>query len=393
MRLKSFYAKTMSDAMKEVRDTLGEDAIIVATREEPGGKAVSVTAAVDNDSYARHKETESRIQSFLEQVEGGENQAGGQNKPKPGAEYDRPFAAGTQTQSGPHEDSDWLFENELNEIHEPEDTDAIVEALTDVMIRHGASSEVTDEILSCASVMGLEDARVSLVAALENLYEFRPLPTAASGKSIMMIGPPGSGKTLAVAKLAARGVMNGLNVGVITTDVVRAGGLEQLQAFTKILDVELVRASSPDDLTRKMAQLADMDQIIVDTGGTNPFEPEDMRELAQLISVGPADPVLVLPAGIDAHESSDMARTFRAIGAKLLLPTRLDIARRLGGILTAAHQGGLKFADASNTARVADGLVEINPRRLADYLMPQTKTSQKENAPEVTQQKRKTKAG
>ena len=47
MRLKSFYAKTMTEAMQMVRDTLGEDAIIVATREEKGGKAVRVTAAID----------------------------------------------------------------------------------------------------------------------------------------------------------------------------------------------------------------------------------------------------------------------------------------------------------------------------------------------------------
>ena len=47
MRLKSFYAKTMTEAMQMVRETLGEDAIIVATREEKGGKAVRVTAAVE----------------------------------------------------------------------------------------------------------------------------------------------------------------------------------------------------------------------------------------------------------------------------------------------------------------------------------------------------------
>jgi flagellar biosynthesis protein FlhF len=51
MRLKSFYAKTMTEAMQMVRDTLGEDAIIVATREEKGGKAVRVTAAIDPNDY------------------------------------------------------------------------------------------------------------------------------------------------------------------------------------------------------------------------------------------------------------------------------------------------------------------------------------------------------
>ena len=52
MRLKSFYAKTMTEAMQMVRENLGEDAIIVATREENGGKAVRVTAAVDDTSRA-----------------------------------------------------------------------------------------------------------------------------------------------------------------------------------------------------------------------------------------------------------------------------------------------------------------------------------------------------
>ena len=47
MRLKSFYAKTVTEAMQMVREMLGEDAIIVATREEKGGKAVCVTAAIE----------------------------------------------------------------------------------------------------------------------------------------------------------------------------------------------------------------------------------------------------------------------------------------------------------------------------------------------------------
>lgn len=360
MRLKSFYAKTMSDAMKIVRDTLGEDAIIVATREEAGGKAVSVTAAVDNDSYAKHKQTTDRIQRFLDEVDAGQVQEDDELE-----QVDPPASLRSDNQ-----DHDWLFDNELGD---DADNTAIVEALTDVMIRHGASSEVTDEILSCASVMGLEDPRVSLVAALENLYDFRPLPKTAARRALMMIGPPGSGKTLAAAKLAARSVMSDLQVKMITTDVVRAGGVEQLQSFTNILNVDLDRASSADELGAKLKNAQGADQVIIDTAGTNPFDPQDMRRLSRLIAVGSIEPVLVLPAGVDAHESSDMARTFGAIGAKWLLPTRLDIGRRLGGILTAAHQAGLTFADASNTAQVAEGLVELDPRKLADFLLPKQK--------------------
>ena len=37
MRLKTFNARTMSEAMKMVRDHLGEDAIIVSTQRGEGG--------------------------------------------------------------------------------------------------------------------------------------------------------------------------------------------------------------------------------------------------------------------------------------------------------------------------------------------------------------------
>ena len=47
MRLKSFTAKTMKEAMQMVRDELGENAVIVATREESGG--VRVTAALEQE--------------------------------------------------------------------------------------------------------------------------------------------------------------------------------------------------------------------------------------------------------------------------------------------------------------------------------------------------------
>ena len=54
----------------------------------------------------------------------------------------------------------------------------------------------------------------------------------------------------------------------------------------------------------------------------------------------------------------------------LLLQERYDIARRLGGVLSAAHHGGMSFTDAGNTPKVADGLLSLNPKILSKLLMP-----------------------
>ena len=306
-----------------VRDTLGEDAIIVATREEKAGKAVHVTAAIDPGA--------------------------------PAFELNRTGAAAP---------SDWL------QYDAEEDENAIAEELTDVMLRHGATEEIMDQIISCATVIGMEQPAQALIASIEHLFNFRPLPQKPVKKPIIMVGAPGAGKTLAVAKLAARSAMNSLKVAVITTDSVRAGGIEQLEAFTKLLRIPLQKAANAGDVRAILADLTGYDQIIIDTSGVNPFNADDLKNLAKILAAADMDPYMVLPAGADANESGEMARAFSAIGAIGLIPTRIDIARRLGGLLSAAAQGSLAFADASFTPKVADGLTVLSPRGLSELLMP-----------------------
>ncbi len=329
-----------------VRETLGEDAIIVATREEKGGPSrggsVRVTAAIDPSDYDEHAFDE---QSYRD--ESGH---------APAFEtHGRTSATSADT---------WL------QYDDEQDENAVAEEITDAMLRHSVPEDVMDQILSCATVVGFEQPGVAMVAAIEHLFEFTPLPNTATDAPIMFVGAPGAGKTLAVAKMAARGVMNGLKIGVISTDTVRAGGIEQLAAFTKLLRIDVQKADTPERLANAIESLRHCDQILIDTAGMNPFNTDDVKRLAKLIGAAQTHPYLVMPAGIDADESGEIARVFATIGAHTIIPTRIDIARRLGGLLAAAHQGGMNFADASNTPKVADGLFSLNPKTLSKLLMP-----------------------
>ena len=49
MRLKTFHADTLVSAMELVRQTLGPNAIIVATHEDDANRGARVTAAIDPD--------------------------------------------------------------------------------------------------------------------------------------------------------------------------------------------------------------------------------------------------------------------------------------------------------------------------------------------------------
>lgn len=320
MRLKSFYANTMTEAMQMVRDTLGEDAVIVATREERGGN-IHVTAAVEpNFEIAR---------------------------------------------SGQVSDSDdWL------QYDDEDEESAIAEEITEAMLRHNVPEDVMDNIISCATVVGLNDPSESLIAAIDHLFTFKSLSLNPDRNAQMIVGMPGAGKTLAIAKLATRATMAGLKVGVISCDTVRAGGVEQLSAFTNLLKADLIRAEDPAALKDAIASFTGYDQVLIDTPGINPFDKDDVRKIARLMNAGAITPHLSLQAGTDTEECSEIGRVFATLGVESLIATRLDIARRLGGLLAAAHSGNLTFCEASNTPKVANGLYDLTPQSLSRLLMP-----------------------
>lgn len=316
-----------------VRDELGEDAIIVATREDKnhlGQALVHLTAAIERE----HKY----------------------------AEDDFDVA-----------DEDWMYADDDNEA-------MVLEEVTETLLRHAVPEDILDQIISTASVLGIDEPRLALLSAIESLFKFNPLPTQPTKNPMMMVGPPGSGKTLAAAKLAARSAMGGLDVAVVTTDSERAGGYEQLEAFTKLMDIDLKIANTPAALKEVLLELRGFDQVIIDTSGANPFDKDSVKQLARLIGAAEIDPILVLPAGIHADEAGEMAQIFATLGAQRLLPTRVDVARRLGSLLAAAYSGGLAFTEVSATAKVADGLSQLTSKRLTQLLMPQANTAKMQKA-------------
>lgn len=316
MRLKTFQAKSMHDALKQVRDTLGDDAIIVSTREEQSGW-VRVTAAVEQ-----------------------------------------------------------MPEKAPPRVAAPElDEDTVIEIITDALLKHRVPGSVIDKIIATAIIVNNSDPQKTLARALQETFVFRDAAPQVTGKPLLLAGPPGAGKTLMTAKLAAQAVMNGQNPAVITTDIARAGGIEQLSAFLNILDLPLHQAEDHKSLQDVLAQVKGHAPVIIDTGGLNPFDPQEMKFLARLMAVTDMDPALVLPAGLDAEESAEMAMTFEVLGIRKLIPTRLDFARRLGGILCAADKAGLALCESSQTPQVANGITILSPQKLAELMMPHVPTA------------------
>ena len=316
----------MPEAMRMVREELGDNAIIVANQRSDDGGGVKVTAAIDDSENV----------------------------------------------------------SPLRSEHDSEPPD-ILDVLADALDRHGvpgalterllqAAAPLAEKLLRAASALDVDPPVMTMAAALDRVFHFNPLPDRGVHPPLMLVGPPGSGKTVSVAKLAVASVLANRPVNVISTDTIRAGGVSQLAAFTRILDIDLDTALDPMGLTEYLQEIYARGEealTLIDTAGVNPYNAAERDELSEYVKAARCDIVLVLAAGCDSEEAAEMARLFAEIGATRLLVTRMDAAQRLGSILVAADIGQLQFCSSSITARVADGLAVMNPVSLARLLIPE----------------------
>ena len=332
MRLKTFIAPTMSEAMEMVRLEMGAEAIIVSTQDAVTSIDPSIGARV----------TAVKEDAIIPDLAAAMGDRYGEYPPR-------------------------YTDRETNET--------IRHGLT----YHGTPYHLANRLAKAAEIIQASTPTLALAGAFDSNFKFSPISGqfGAKGKKVaplrlILIGPPGVGKTITVAKLAARATMAGTEPSVISTDTQRAGGVEQLAAFTRILKIDLKQAKDAAALSRLLADIDTERPVIIDTPGTNPFKDDEMAHLSSLLGAAKAEILLVLAAGTDALESADLAMEFADLGATRLLVTRLDMARRLGGILADADAARLSFSDVSITPNIAEGINPINPVSLARLIMPHT---------------------
>ncbi len=240
-------------------------------------------------------------------------------------------------------------------IPPPRDSDGSI--LRESLASHGISADLVQKLLEPDLVQGLASS-----------IRFGKLPLRLGDAPLFFAGEPGAGKTLSVIKVATRLVLRGESPLVISTDGNKAGAIEQLAAMTQLLGLTLVVAREPGQLRRAVARRIGGAPVLIDGAGLDIFSDGDRASLAALSKAASAEILLTLPAGLDVGHACEIAAAYAALGASHLLPTRLDISRRLGGIIEPAVRSGLVLTEAGNAPGAVDGLVPLDPLMLAERL-------------------------
>jgi flagellar biosynthesis protein FlhF len=404
MLVRKFYADTSREALRLVRQALGDDALILSNRNSGRGVEVvavspseveAVTAAVALPSSpvqpaigrgsARHVFNPSAqpAQAYRETAAILRSPAPPSAVPPVRAAPPAPAQDAKAAAAAP--DTSFELVHELRMLRSLVEGQLAALAYADLKRRDPARSEVLRRLLEAgfgAALArelvdelpeGLDVARALRLTKTRLQQRLRvALPDAGlveGGGILALVGPTGVGKTTTVAKLAAECAirLGPEKIALVTTDTYRIGAVDQLRIYGKIIGAPVYAIRTEADLRTTLSDLRSRHLVLIDTVG---MSQRDRRLADQVALLSGSDRrvrrVLLLSAVSHANVLEDVVRAYRDDNLAGCILTKIDEALTLGGPLDALVRHNLTLHYVTNGQRVPEDMHRPNPLYLIE---------------------------
>ena len=194
-------------------------------------------------------------------------------------------------------------------------------------------------------------------------------------KIMMFVGPTGVGKTTTIAKLAARyayKLSSRHKVGIITLDTYRIGAVEQLMTYAKMMKLPIETVVDPSDFEDALNTLRHNDYILIDTVGSSQHDKEKIEKLSSFLKVDSFAEInvnLVLSAVTKYEDLVDIYRNFSILPIDTLIFTKLDETKTYGNIFSLLLDTKKPISYFSIGQEVPDDLVEADADRIINGIL------------------------
>ena len=395
MNIKRFFGKNSKLALAQVREALGDDAVILSNRTVNGGNEIMAFSEAEMASMVSSDDTEVTLNadavedsrsSTLEELFKKRMQSEKPSMPAKSnfnedvaRESNNEMVEATLAQSKAQakevnlqiagmmteiRNMRNIIESQLAEIswgatqqREPIKS-KILSAMLSAGFSPGLSKQLVDNLPEKQSEV--ESQKWVQSVLLKNLDTMtKDDEMLDKGGVFAIVGPTGVGKTTTTAKLAARFVMkHGTeNIGLITTDSYRIGGHEQLRIYGKILGVMVHSVKDEADLKLALHELKNKHTILIDTVGVSQRDKMVVEQIKMLSNKQfNIKKLLCLNATNTGDTLIDVVKAYKGQGLAGCIMTKIDEAITLGNVLDVMIREKLKLHYVTNGQRVPEDL-------------------------------------
>ena len=227
-----------------------------------------------------------------------------------------------------------------------------------------------DRVVSMSDQSGdLEQAWKSALGVIQSDLPLLPQGVLEKGGTIALVGPTGAGKTTTLGKIAARFVQRHGpdSVAFVTLDNYRMAAHDQLQAFARILGVEMKVVLQNGDLVKTLSTLRKKKLVLIDSAGLASQDPHFSSQLSMLKQTGrDVRKFLVLPLTSQARCLQENYEHFKPAGLDGCIFTKLDECFSLGAGLSVAALTRLPLTLITDGPHIPDDLHYPDASRLVN---------------------------
>ena len=388
MKMKRYFAADSRQALRDLRDEQGPDAVILSNRRVNGG--VEIIAAMDYEDSLEN--TSMGNPGELSKFESDTNS---QNRES--HSFDRPSATEQTSENNPEALN--KIQDELKGLRDIMEAPLMQMAwgemgrvqplhasLLKQLMTLGLSTNLSKSLAKRIADKGLH--KRSWIESLKLLAKLVPInddDILNHGGVVSLVGPTGVGKTTTIAKLAARFALKHGRRGVtlITTDNYRIGAHEQLRTYGRILGVPVHVASDADELKAILKEVDDTASgkrlTLIDTAGVcqNDIRLSEQLNMLDVKNIDIKN-YLVLSATAQINLQHDVVRAFKKINLSGCVITKTDEAASLGEVISVLIQHHLSISYVCDGQKVPDNIHKGDGKLLvkeAVKLMRQLKQS------------------